>query len=121
MDDIRTRLTKRRHPSGVTPVARTPGRRLVFALGRLATKKQKTKTLLFTRVYLLSLAILFIGSIGIATLQPLLVAKPYRLSKAAQALLPKQSQKFADLLKFDAKEGTFQYNAGYNSAVNPES
>jgi len=99
----------------------TRAHKMIFALGKLATKKHKTKTPIYLRAYAFASIVLLILSIGVATIQPFLDAKPYHLSKAARALLPKQSQKFADVLKFDAKQESFEYNAGYTGVTNPES
>ncbi|HSH18370.1 MAG TPA: hypothetical protein VK978_03225 [Candidatus Saccharimonadales bacterium] len=73
------------------------------------------------RIYAGLLLGLFLVSTIAAALQPFVTVKAYAVDAAARQVLPEQNTALGELLKFDATQQGYEYNAGYTGAVNPES
>lgn len=73
------------------------------------------------RWYAAGLFVVFFVSTVIATVQPFMQRESYVLNETARNILPKQNPKFAEVLKYDAKKATYEYNEGYTGKPNPES
>lgn len=108
-------------------------RRLVGLLGNVATsnlKKQKKRLPVWLiklipksywqRAYASLTLLLFIVSLIATTLQPFHEIKPYKINDAARSILPRQSDTFAGLLKYDQKAGTYEYNQSFTGTFSAE-
>lgn len=58
--------------------------------------------------------LLFLVSTVTAAIQPFINVASYKLNDQARNILPKQNPKFAEVLKYDAKKLTYEYNQGYD-------
>lgn len=65
--------------------------------------------------------LLFVISTVTAAVQPFMSVRAYALDTAAREVLPEQNEKFAEVLKYDAKLQSYEYNAGYTGTINPDS
>jgi len=59
------------------------------------------------------LLLLFLTSTGAAAIQPFFPVEPYKLDKAAKAVLPETNPKFAEVLTLNAQKNSYVYNEGY--------
>ncbi|MDB5182046.1 MAG: hypothetical protein JWP13_809 [Candidatus Saccharibacteria bacterium] len=73
------------------------------------------------RAYAMMFFVLFAVSTLTAALQPFISQEPYRLDVKARNVLPESNPKLAEVLKYDAKKASFEYNEGYTGRSNPES
>jgi len=66
------------------------------------------------------LLVLFLTSTVAGAVQPFLSSRPYQLDDAARNVLPQQNPKVAPLLKYDPKEASYAYNAGYTPSTSAD-
>lgn len=128
MDIIKSQVQKKRTHQGrlhsASDKVERDFKKTVSALGFITVKnyeKIKPKRSLFLRIYSGAVASLILLTVIFSAVQPFIDNKPHHLSQKGKELLPKTSQKFSDLLKYDQSKKSFEYNESYNPKQNPDS
>src|SRR3990167_5370474 len=119
MDGIKLRTTNsnKQVARSVSKPISVVSMKTAMALGNITVKNLKnikSKKSFVLRIYTGFVAVLILATVLMSAFQPFLKENPHLLSQKAEELIPKRSQKFANVLKESSDKTAFEYNTSYS-------